>query len=143
MRKTLNKIIYGGKQAHIEILEDLLEKAFDKLEESDYDFCQQKMFELHKIAYGCHLSEDMANEWVAEMQNKDGSLGEHWTIEQTNALKGDCDPIDFYAVMNMMYSDYYNSKYSTNDYVQLTKDWLNDPDAESDKTLKYYYFILK
>lgn len=143
MRKTLNKIIYGGKQAHIEVLTQLLADTFCELERNNPEFYKQQAYEIHNIAYGCHLSEDMAYDWVSEMQNKDGTKGEHWDIDQTNALKGNCDSADFYAILNMMYSDYYNSKYSTNDYVQFAKDWLEDKDVDSGKTLKYYLYIIK
>ena len=53
-----------------------------------------------------------------------------------------CDPYDFYAVLNMMYSDYYNSKFDISMYVELAKDWIHDMDID-DKILKYYYYVVK
>ena len=50
---------------------------------------------------------------------------------------------DFYAVMNMIYSDYYNQRFDTATYIQLALDWLNDKDVGGCKTLKYYYKIVK
>jgi hypothetical protein len=48
---------------------------------------------------------------------------------------------DFYAVMNMIYSDYYNPKFDIETYVELAKDWLDDVDIGNCKTLKYYIYI--
>lgn len=53
--------------------------------------------------------------------------------------KEDC--WNFYVVMNMMYSDYYNSKFGVNEYAELAKDWLDDEDISGNKLLKYYYFV--
>lgn len=49
---------------------------------------------------------------------------------------------DFYAALNMVYSDYYNPKFDTSIYVELAKDWLNDKDIDGAKLLKYYYFVV-
>lgn len=60
------------------------------------------------------------------MENKDGTKGEHWTYEQVVQLVKDkgikYDPCDFYAALNMIYSDHYNSKFDTSVYVELAKD---------------------
>lgn len=53
------------------------------------------------------------------------------------------DKSDFYAVLNMVYSDYYNPRFDTNTYVQLAIDWLNDKDVGGNKTLKYYMKVVK
>lgn len=44
--------------------------------------------------------------------------------------------------MNMVYSDYYNSKLGTVEYAELAKDWLCDEDIPGNKLLKYYYFVV-
>lgn len=80
------------------------------------------------------------------MENKDGTKGEHWTYDQVAQLVRDkgikCDVSDFYAVLNMVYSDYYNTKFDINVYIELAKDWLHDMDINN-KVLKYYYFVVK
>lgn len=53
------------------------------------------------------------------------------------------DKSDFYAIANMVYSDYYNPRFDTNTYVQLAIDWLDDKDVGGDKTLKYYMKVVK
>ena len=76
------------------------------------------------------------------MENKDGTKGQHWSVDQTSQYAGEFNKWDWYAVMNMMYSDYYNQKFDTNTYVELAKDWLNDKDVGYGKTLKYYMLVV-
>jgi hypothetical protein len=94
------------------------------------------------MLYGEHLSKEMAHEWVSYMKNKDGTTGEHWSYDQTSSYASGYDKNDFYAVVNMMYSDYYNPKFDTNTYITLAKDWLSDSDIGEGKTLKYYLYIV-
>lgn len=60
------------------------------------------------------------------MSNKDGTHGPHWSIEQTRQVQRErniaADEWDFYAILNMMYSDYYNPKFDTGTYIDLAKD---------------------
>ena len=44
--------------------------------------------------------------------------------------------------MNMVYSDYYNSKFDINTYIELARDWMNDTDVGEGKTLKYYLHVV-
>ena len=78
---------------------------------------------LYKMVYGKHLSKDLAHRWVESMDNKDGTRGGHWTIDQTNQFAGKHNQNDFYAVLNMMYSDYYNPKFDTTTYVELANEY--------------------
>lgn len=95
-----------------------------------------------KICYP-PLKEDEAKEYVSHMTNKDGSTGEHWTLEQTNAYKNSHDDykelsdLDFYVAMNMVYSDYYKPVYTTDNYASLAKDFILDSDAPSNKVKRY------
>ena len=104
-------------------------------------------YEINKIAHNGHIGEDVAKCWVSKMQNKDGTKGEHWSMEQVaNVIKEKgikYELTDFYTVLNMMYSDYYNSRFDTATYIDLAKDWLEDKDIEGCKLLKYYYFVTK
>ena len=59
------------------------------------------------------FTEADARAWVSEMENEDGSTGEHWTQEQTTAaarsIGVDAQALGaaaWYAAMNMIYSDY-------------------------------------
>ena len=54
------------------------------------------------------LTKADAESWVRRMKNADGSTGEHWDYGQTEQVRQQkgykCDPVAFYATMNMMYS---------------------------------------
>ena len=60
----------------------------------------------------------------------------------------DCDPLQFFAVLNAVYSDYYAvaKKHGVNKmdfYADIAKAWLNDSDAVEDKAARYFEFVVK
>lgn len=101
------------------------------------------------------LDEETAEKWVKDMDNVDGTKGEHYSMEQTDQLmkqyKVDCDPVDFYAALNMVYSDYKEVAKKmgvdkTDFYVCMAKAWLDDPDIPgggAEKLAKYYEYVVK
>lgn len=93
---------------------------------------------IHESIFGKHFNETLAKKAVAEMENVDGTDGEYWTLQQTtqvmnsNNLK--YNPYDFYYVMNMLHSDF--SKILGDDvktYTEMTRAYIDDPDAEDSK----------
>lgn len=98
------------------------------------------------------MSYDEGMAWVKAMKNADGTTGAHWTIEQTNQAmeqqKINCDELDFYITMNMMYSDYCKvaKKFNCSTvefYACMAKAFLEDKDAQGDKLSRYYEYIAK
>jgi len=98
------------------------------------------------------LDKETAEHWTREMKNEDGTTGPHWSMEQTKKVmeqhKINCDPIEFYAAMNMMYSDY--SKVakefgvdSAAYYAKLAKAFLEDKDAGKGKLKRYYECVVE
>lgn len=94
----------------------------------------------------------MADEWVRDMQNADGTHGPHWPREKAKEImeqyKVDCDPDEFYAVLNAMYSDYCEALKKNNAskmdiYVDLAKAWIEDDDAVKDKAAAYFLNIVE
>ena len=59
------------------------------------------------------FTEADAKRWTEHMENSDGSKGPHWTLEQATAVANSIgvhtDPWVWFAAMNMMYSDYWES----------------------------------
>lgn len=145
-RANIEHIIEHGTIKQMVELKDVLVEIIDYLKVEDYDKYLAVEYKLHYIAHGGHLGEKLAKHWVANMVNRDGTCGGHWTKEQTSqvmkdkSLKFDAD--DFYAVMNMVYSDFYNGKMDLTAYIDLARNWLEDEDASECKLLKYYYFIV-
>lgn len=141
-RKLIDKIIAEGSNEDMECLKEILIDLIDKLKYSDYDKYKRIELKLYRKVYGDHLTEELAHEWVEEMENKDGTKGEHWSMEETSKYAMNYNKADFYAVLNMMYSDYYNPKFDTSTYIQMAYDWLSDKDVGDGKTLKYYMFVV-
>ena len=146
-REHIKHIIEHGTTSQMVELRDVIVNIVDYLKCNDYDEYLCTEYEINKIAHNGHIGEDVAKCWVSKMQNKDGTKGEHWSIEQVaNVIKEKgikYELTDFYTVLNMMYSDYYNSRFDTATYIDLAKDWLEDKDIEGCKLLKYYYFVTK
>lgn len=113
-------------------LKDYNEKCFNKYKTH-----------LYEMAYGKVLNMDMAEDWVESM-----TPPAKWTFEETSAVKRqyglqDISDIDFYVVMNMLYSDMHEMYGEDVDrYVRATKLWLNDPDAKEGKLYNYRKYII-
>lgn len=98
-------------------------------------------------AMPCHFDEETAREWVARM-NPAG----RWDLAQTTAVmqsKGyNHRPCEFWAVMNMLYSDYGKvmAKYGADKpeiWADMADAWITDPDARAHKTGRYYRDIVE
>lgn len=94
----------------------------------------------------------MAEEWTGKMQNEDGSKGPHWSMDQVEQImqqkKVKCDPAEFYAVLNAMYSDYSevaqkHGVHKQDFYLDMAKAFLMDKDSVKDKAAAYYMYIVK
>lgn len=98
------------------------------------------------------LTKTEAVAWVGEMENADGTRGGHWTMEETEKVRAQknigCDPVLFYAAMNMMYSDYcevakkFNAS-SADFYACMAKAFLDDKDAAPHKLARYYRYVAR
>lgn len=145
-KKNIDYIIKHGTEKDMHELKELFDDAICDIKRFDKDMYLCYEYELQCLAYHGHLSEELAKMWVDGMCNKDGSTGAHWSWHEVETVKKDRgiteNLADFYAVLNMVYSDYYNPKYDTSVYIEMAKDWLGDKDIEGNKLLKYYYFVV-
>lgn len=99
------------------------------------------------------MTKEMAEEWTHNMKNSDGTQGPHWSFEQAKQIMAqrgiDEDPAEFYAAINMIYSDYcavakkFNVGGSIDYYVDMAKAFLDDEDAVPNKLTVYYECIAK
>lgn len=99
------------------------------------------------------LEMEEAEMWVHSMKAGDGAKGGRWTFEETSkfakprGMTAEDDMIEFYAVMNMMYSDYgaVAKKHGITTpefYADMAKAFIEDPDACPDKTAVYFENIV-
>lgn len=96
------------------------------------------------------MSKETAHAWVMGMKNADGTTGAHWTMEQAAQImeqnKIRCDEVEFFATLNMIYSDYCKvaKKFNCSTvefYAAMAKAFLDDKDAQPDKLERYYTYI--
>lgn len=106
---------------------------------------------------GREFDRETAEHWVRSMRNEDKShpTGGKWTPDMLKPMAQKYGiPTDgkrfweLYAMTNAMYSDYSEvaKKFgvvSPEFYVCLAKAWMEDEDAEPDKTELYYEYIVK
>lgn len=95
------------------------------------------------------LSKEMAEKWVSSMHGADGSHGGRWTLDEIKryaanfGVSGEENVIEFFAVINAMYSDYSQvaKKYGVDKpdfYADLAKAFIADADAKAGKVMLYY-----
>lgn len=101
------------------------------------------------------LTRYMAEEWMRDLQNDDGTTGPHWTLDQAKQLMAQKEiggsPIAWWITLNMMYSDYCKvaKKLGVNTvdfYASMAEAFLNDKDAVggggAEKLAQYYAHIV-
>ena len=143
MHKTLIPIIFEEKKPeNMKCFEKIAIEMIDTLKILDHDLYERTEYKLYKMVYGEHLNRELAEKWVSKMENKDGTIGAHWTYEQTSQYADNFNKNDCYAVMNMMYSDHYNIRFDTSTYIELAKDFIKDKDAKDGKILNYYLHVV-
>lgn len=93
------------------------------------------------------FTEADAREWVSHMDPPG-----RWTIDQTTAVMRqhgyDHKPCVFFAVMNMLWSDYGKTvgKYGVDRadfWAEMAHDFIEDPDAEDMKVARYWRDIAR
>ncbi len=104
----------------------------------------------HEAGQAVEFDEQKAKKWVQGMKNGDGSTGEHFKSEQAEQLRTthcpQCNKTEFWATMNMMYSDYCEAAKKMNVdkpefYACMAKAFLMDEDAGENKLAKYMKYI--
>lgn len=101
-----------------------------------------------------HLTKEEAEEWVDQMRTKDGRPGKRWTYDEIRqyagnyGVSGEQKVIDFFVVLNMMYSDYCHvaKKLGVDRmdfYAGMAKAFMDDPDAVEGKLKMYREYIAK
>lgn len=101
---------------------------------------------------GDHLTRKEAEEWVAGMKGADGSKGGRWKLAEIQqyagnfGIHGEEKIIEFFAVMNALYTDYCKvaKKYGVDKvdfWADLAKAFMDDTDAMQGKVKTYYECI--
>lgn len=145
MKEILNKMQHATQEQKEEIW-SLWGEVFETIEikfPKYYQRLHEKMEMILDDEDDDGMTEHEAKMYVSEMVNKDGTEGEHFdcaTVKRAIEMYPELKHYPFWAVyyvMNMMYSDYYDSSFTTKTYIKLTKDFLDDKDAPKHKALIY------
>lgn len=101
-----------------------------------------------------HLTREDAEKWVKGMKSEDGKTGGRWPLAEIKqyagnfGIHGEDQIIEFFAVMNALYTDYCKvaKKYGVDKvdfWADLAKAFIHDKDAGEGKVKKYYECIAK
>ena len=142
---SFKDIVYKyGRDGKVEVMEKLTEMVDDFVEdikERHPDNVEEFLIQVD-LLLNPHFTKHSAKHIVSEMENKDGSIGEHWDYATTTKVLESKDysfnPCDWYYVLNMIYSDYYKTGRSDETYIEMAYDFLSDKDAPHDKAKRYY-----
>lgn len=152
IRKYIKKIGENKNVEDMQELGDMLAEVIYNMKESHPEIYEKYKMELYVMAYGKVLTQEMAEEIVKKMQ----PYGEYWNFDTTTSVKNqfgikDISDVDFYIVMNSKYNDNKDTveKFITDEnqqlemYIDLTKDFVLDPDAKEGKVFSYFTTIPK
>lgn len=100
------------------------------------------------------LTKEEAEKWVKGMKSEDGRHGGRWPYQEIKqyagnfGIQGEDKVVEFYAVMNALYTDYCKvaKKYGVDKvdfWADLAKAFMHDKDAGEGKVKKYYEYIAK
>ena len=144
IHKYIEKIVDNDNPEDMKELSEILEEVMYKLKDYNKDCFKKYKMRLYEMAYGKVLNQDMAIEWVESMNPP-----AKWTMEETTQVKKqygimNISDVDFYVVMNMMYSDYHKVIGENLDmYVKMTTAWLDDADVEEGKLYNYKMYVVE
>lgn len=152
IRKYIKKIGENKNVEDMQELGDMLAEVIYNMKESHPEIYEKYKMELYVMAYGKVLTQEMAEEIVKKMQ----PYGEYWNFDTTTSVKNqfgikDISDVDFYIVMNSKYNDNKDTieKFIIDEsqrlemYIDLTKDFVLDPDAKEGKVFSYFTTIPK
>lgn len=132
--------------AHKEAWDDEQEKHYKHDKQSNVIGFKSKQEEHRRKGMEGGLDFEKAKKWVEKM-------GEHFSFDKAKAIMQrvdamECNPIEFWAVINSLHSDYGKvlEKFNMDSpevYGALTKAWLEDEDAVANKVVEYLECIVQ
>ena len=134
------------EEATHEQLKSFLYDQFDRLKKAMPELYWEMECELYEHLYGNHFTSWKYDWAVSKLENKDGTTGPHWTVEQISDYAkprgvptSSYNIYDFSYAMNMLYSDYFGAVSDNVDtYFKMAKAFLEDKDAPEGKAYRYF-----
>lgn len=145
IERLIQRIVDDGDRKEMEELSDILTEVVDLIKKYDEDCYREYKMKLFKMAYGDHITEELAIDIVNNMK----PAGMRWDINETEQIQRDygydnIDSVDFFLVLNQGYNDYrevFGDNLET--YIKYTKAFICDEDAIKDKVTTYFLVIPK
>lgn len=132
----IDMIIGSDNREKMESLRELYKETLDYIKATDLQKYREIECSLYEIIEGKKLNEEKAKRWVSEMKPS-----AKWSMEDVKGLKTDIPLIDFYVLMNMMYTDYHEVLGDEVDkYVKMSEAWYYDPDTSKKGSEKLYCY---
>lgn len=130
-----------------------MEDGWSEWEDDDDDDEEEGKEESKKYI----MTKEKAVEWIENLENEDPAhpRGARWTMEEVKPLatkqgikEGTTEFVEFWATMNMLYSDYYgvfkeHNLISADAFAKMAKAFLRDRDAMDHKLGRYYCAVVK
>ena len=82
------------EDANLEQLKDFAHYSIGMVKRIDEDVYNDIEMYLYKEVYGCHFTKWLLEKALKDMVNEDGTMGGHWTVEQTT-MDARSNGIDF------------------------------------------------
>ena len=132
----IDKIISSDNKEKMTELKELYKDTLDYIKATDLQKYREIECSLYEIIEGKKLNEEKAKRWVSEMKPS-----AKWSMEEIDNLRGNIPLVDFYVLMNMMYSDYHKVLgEDVEKYVEMSNAWYNDPDTSKKGSEKLYCY---
>ena len=135
------------KEKYPNIAEDLIMKFFHDME--DIAMSTLVEYECEK-EYGCHIgTEELYREAVDLLEWVSGGDGAKWKAEDVIKLSGinfidkKYTTWDYVYTVNMLYSDYCNVFTEPKYYLEMAKNYLEDPDYFGESSERAYHNAVK
>ena len=146
----VNKLTAKADSKSMYDLTEILDDHFAEMEVVNPEAYWEVMHELHILVNGPYFDEECAKYAVSIMQNEDGTVGAHWTPEETTSVAQQQGIMfdtfnrwDWHYALNRIYSDYVGVIGNTpSTYIALAKAWMMDKDAGLGKAYRYYMMIM-
>ena len=139
-KKLIEEYVTSENIVDMFMLTKLTDDFISEVDKIDHELVKDFVMSLKMYMHPLRVKE-CAEYAVSKLINEDGSKGQHWDFETTSKLADKYEILDkpaFYYVLNMIYSDFYESGRNDSEYVKDAVKFMNDKDAPHDKAERYY-----
>lgn len=145
IKEDIQKIVDDGDIREMKELSDILVKVADIVYDYDTEKGKEIELQIHEMAWGKKLTDEMKREWVRNMRPS-----ARWTEEEVKEVADnygvDMPYLSLYVIMNKMYSDERKAFDDEDEekmlkrYIDGANGWYYDSDATNTEEAKLYCY---